>query len=577
MSLKVAIRADASVQMGSGHVMRCLTLADALRERGAEVAFISREHPGNLFSLIEASGHLLLRLPEPTSAPNTRLAHAAWLGTTQTEDAQQTAAALRQFGDPDWLIVDHYAIDAEWETMLRPLVGRIMVIDDLADRHHDCDLLLDQNLQSQTGQPRYEGLLPPAAIKLIGPRYALLRAEFRKARGNLRVRDGVVRNILVFFGGSDPTNETGKALFALRQLDMPEINIHVVVGGLNAHKDEIRTLCMQITNAKMYHQVDNMADLMASSDLALGAAGGSTWERCCVGLPSIVWSIAENQNSIAQCAAEAGVCITLGNKKNVSPEVILNALGNLKNDADKQKEIIDKSLDLVDGNGVFRVLVSILPKLKISVVSDSSSWLNRYIPSLLSEWKKMGHETHWLHCVEDIGYGDCVFFLGCCQIASREILSRSVHNLVVHESALPRGRGWSPLTWQILEGKNTIPIVLFEAASDVDSGNIYLTDNMNFNGMELIHELRAIQAEKTVSLCRQFVLNYPVIVSRAKPQKGDATYYPRRTKKNSELDVDKTLREQFNLLRVVDNDNYPAFMIMNGKKYIIRIELDHEG
>ncbi|BBL57675.1 hypothetical protein MKFW12EY_12880 [Methylomonas koyamae] len=334
---------------------------------------------------------------------------------------------------------------------------------------------------------------------------------------------------------------------------------------------------MQMTNAKMYHQIDNMADLMASSDLALGAAGGSTWERCCVGLPSIVWSIADNQNSIAQCAADAGVCITLGDKQNVSPEVILDALVNLKNDADKQKEIINKSLDLVDGNGVFRVLVSILPKLKISVVSDSSSWLNRYIPSLLSEWENMGHETHWLHCVEDIGYGDCVFFLGCSQIASGEVLSRNVHNLVVHESALPRGRGWSPLTWQILEGKNTIPIVLFEAASGVDSGNIYLIDNMNFNGTELIRELREIQAEKTVSLCNKFVLSYPVIVSNAKPQKGDATYYPRRTKKSSELDVDKSLREQFNLLRVVDNDNYPAFMMMNGKKYIIRIELDNEG
>ena len=209
-------------------------------------------------------------------------------------------------------------------------------------------------------------------------------------------------------------------------------------------------------------------------------------------------------------------------------------------------------------------------------MSDKSSWINTYIPELISEWRGSCHDVKWVHNVDDVGLGDCLFFLGSSQIASADILSRNSHNVVVHESALPLGKGWSPLTWQILEGKNAIPITLFEAGLGVDSGDIYLTDTMAFEGTELIDELRGIQAEKTLSLCQQFVRDFPNILSHAESQNGRSTEYPRRDKKDSELNPDESLRDQFNLLRVVDNERYPAFFEINQKRFVLKIFPDED-
>ncbi|WFP50629.1 UDP-2,4-diacetamido-2,4,6-trideoxy-beta-L-altropyranose hydrolase [Methylomonas sp. EFPC3] len=348
MSLKVAIRADASVQMGSGHVMRCLTLADALRERGAEVAFISREHPGNLFSLIEASGHLLLRLPESTSAPDTRLAHAAWLGTTQTEDAQQTAAALRQFGDPDWLIVDHYAIDAEWEAILRPMVGRIMVIDDLADRRHDCELLLDQNFYISPEQ-RYRSWVPQSCDLLFGPEYALLRPEFLVAANFSRARDGRIRRILVFFGGSDPTGETVKALQAFDLLGWTETEIDVVVGKTNPRNPLIEALCDKYANIHFHCQTSDMAHLCATADIAIGAGGSANWERFKLGLPTMIVLTADNQCETMQALAAAGYIRLLGKADEIGPERIAEALTQISQCPTQLLEMGEKCFGLMNG------------------------------------------------------------------------------------------------------------------------------------------------------------------------------------------------------------------------------------
>ena len=207
-------------------------------------------------------------------------------------------------------------------------------------------------------------------------------------------------------------------------------------------------------------------------------------------------------------------------------------------------------------------------------MSDKSSWINTYIPKLISIWRNSRHDVKWIHNIDDVDQGDYLFFLGSSQIASANVLARNRHNLVVHESALPMGRGWSPLTWQILEGKNTIPITLFEAAPGVDSGDIYLRDIMIFEGTELIEELRSTQAEKTLALCQQFVLDSSNILSRAESQNGEPTIYPRRSKKDSELNVDENLRDQFNLLRVVDNERYPAFFEVNKKRFVLKIYPD---
>lgn len=178
---------------------------------------------------------------------------------------------------------------------------------------------------------------------------------------------------------------------------------------------------------------------------------------------------------------------------------------------------------------------------------------------------------------EDVPEGEMCFMLSCSKLVKPEILARSSHNLVVHESDLPKGKGWSPMTWQVLEGAEAIPVTLFEAAESVDSGPVYLKDSMALEGHELVDELRSRQAEATLRLCREFVQRYPEIVGRGVGQVGGESFYRRRRPEDSRLDPHKSIAEQFNLLRVVDNDRYPAFFEWKGRRYILKIEKEQKG
>ncbi|MGB9498865.1 MAG: formyltransferase family protein [Dissulfuribacterales bacterium] len=210
--------------------------------------------------------------------------------------------------------------------------------------------------------------------------------------------------------------------------------------------------------------------------------------------------------------------------------------------------------------------------LRITIVSDGDSWMNQFIPLLISQLVENGHTVLWEHCIADIEQGDIVFYLGCGQLVPKEILKKNKHNLVVHASALPEGRGWSPLTWQIIEGKNEIPVTLFEAVEALDAGQIYLQDVIIFDGTELIDEMRKHLAEYSFEFCLKFINVYPAIISCTRKQNGEPSYYPRRQPEDSRLNPDKTIREQFNLLRVVDNKRYPAFFDLNGQRYLLKIE-----
>lgn len=210
--------------------------------------------------------------------------------------------------------------------------------------------------------------------------------------------------------------------------------------------------------------------------------------------------------------------------------------------------------------------------LLLTIFSDSDSWINSYIPAMIRQLDKKGHKAEWVHHPKDIETGDFVFCLGCSQLISTNIRAKNRHTLVVHESALPKGRGWSPLTWQILEGTQTIPITLLEAEEKVDSGSIYLQKTLKFDGTELVDELRAMQAKASVDLCLEFVEHYPDIVEAGYSQQGEPSYYARRRPADSQLDPDKTIREQFNLLRVVDNIRYPAFFQLKGETYCLKVE-----
>lgn len=300
--MKVAFRADASLQMGSGHLMRCVTLADALKQKGAQCHFFCREHPGHLIELVRGNGHAVHVLSyEPESLINRDgPAHAAWLGATQEQDVQACLPTMQAL-QPDWLIVDHYALDIRWEERLRPLCRRLMVIDDLADRSHQCDLLLDQNLGRK--HEDYAVLVPNDCVVLTGPQYALLRPEFAALREiSLKRRDEPhLRNILISMGGVDGPNATSRVLEALRECVLPgDCQLKVVMGPKAPWLQQVRDAAsMMPCPTEVFVDVTDMGTLMMSSDLSIGAAGSTSWERCCLGLPSIILILAENQRLIS--------------------------------------------------------------------------------------------------------------------------------------------------------------------------------------------------------------------------------------------------------------------------------------
>lgn len=349
---------DASLAIGHGHVMRCLTLATALSVQGIRSTFVCREHQGNLCDLIEQKGFAVCRLPIGKTAVTSELTllHVSWLAASWAEDATQTAAAIATTGlMPTWLIVDHYALDARWEMALRQVTKNIMVIDDLADRQHDAEILLDQNLYPDMAL-RYAGLVSKQCHTLVGPGYALLRREFSEARLTTSPPRTEVRKIFVSFGGSDLTNETQKSLTAIAALNSRDISVDVVVGSGNAHCEAIAEFCRSMKGVRFHCQVDNMSQLMMVADLALGAGGSTTWERCALGLPALVVSVADNQVAIADGVDKAGAHRHLGLAKDVTVSQLIAAIDEVRNEPEILEKMSRAARMLVDGRGCERVI-----------------------------------------------------------------------------------------------------------------------------------------------------------------------------------------------------------------------------
>ena len=356
--MRIVIRTDASVGIGTGHVMRCLTLAECLHERHADIAFICRELPGNLCEVIEERGFAVHRLPsgsqEVTPQPGDDI-YTQWLGVSLKAEIRQVRQYLaRQPVRADWLIVDHYALDAKWERQMRPEVESLMVIDDLANRPHDCDILLDQNFHADH-EPLYSGLVPPGCEMLLGPAYALLRPEFSQVRGARSIPSGQIQRVLVNFGGSDAKNETLKAIKALQKLRAARLTGDIVVGRSNPHRDQIEQLCDRNGNLRFHYDVRNMAHLMSGADLAIGAAGSTMWERCCVGLPSIMVSIAENQVAVGREAHDAGFSYFAGCSDEVSVDNLVELIGQFLQHPESVARMAGLGMAMVDGMGAGRV------------------------------------------------------------------------------------------------------------------------------------------------------------------------------------------------------------------------------
>lgn len=326
--MKVIIRANASVEIGTGHVMRCLTIAEQLRKRGCSISFYMQEVPGNMIEYVMNKGYRV----------------------------------VQKFEASDICIIDDYHIDSEWEKSIRPYVKKIIVIDDLADRTHECDMLIDQNLVPSY-KTRYDELVPSYCLKLLGPKYLIVRNEFRRERRRLKRTFGNVRRILVFMGGTDPTNETMKILKALNNSEFQFEQIDVVVGKGNVEREHIKEVCK--LNGYQYHcQIDYMATLMSSADFAIGAGGSTMWERAYLGLPSSSTIVALNQREATIEAARLGLTWNLGWHGEVTVETYEKLLEKLHSRKRNLLNMSEKGLALTGENDLNNMIDLILEGIK---------------------------------------------------------------------------------------------------------------------------------------------------------------------------------------------------------------------
>lgn len=313
--MKFAFRVDASSLIGGGHVMRCLTLANALREHGATCHFYCHPQPGDRIVAIAAEGF-----------PVTFV------------DLDQDLPADIQV---DWLVTDHYCLDAVWEA--RQQATRRFVIDDLANRPHHCDVLLDQNLRGDA-DARYRGLTPPHCRLLLGPSHVLLRPAF--ALTPKRVRNGEVHHLFVYFGGNDQDNQVGQALEALARI--PRVTANLVLGPDHPHRDALLTR-PKLPGVVITESCSDMATAMARADLALGVCGIAAWERCAMGLPSLVCVTADNQREDAESLHRLGAVEHLGESVDVGAICWADAMNRALADPARIVHMGRTAASVVDG------------------------------------------------------------------------------------------------------------------------------------------------------------------------------------------------------------------------------------
>lgn len=346
--MDICFRVDSLVAIGTGHLFRCLTLACELKKRmsNVRIAFVSTEMPADLVRLVTLQGFVFLKIDRYCSKTENHI----WCMDTMRADANLSLNLIKDyFGEIDWLIVDHYNIDYEWEKIVKAATSKIMVIDDLANRKHFADVLLDQNVFDNMGE-RYKGLVSERCLQLLGAEYALLREEFRNRKRNHKSP----KRILVFFGGSDITGETLKVVQAIPLIENNlQMEFDVVVGSLNPQKDIIREYCLRGGNINFFCQINNMADLMEEADLAIGSGGSVTWERCCVGLPSIVIPVAENQIEPMKQLEKLGVIKAYQGER--SAEGYSKAINEFLDESESRLTMSTLGQALYDGYGVERV------------------------------------------------------------------------------------------------------------------------------------------------------------------------------------------------------------------------------
>ena len=392
----VVIRCDASLRIGSGHVMRCLSLARALKLRDADTVFLCRRQPGDLIALVEQEFPVLI-LPgfaeessesghdgKPLSG---RELYASWLGCTEEQDAIESLAVLAGYQHQPlaWVVLDHYALGNPWQRRMQEGLRQaddsapaILVLDDLADRAHQASVLMDANRLDPEAPDPYQNLVPEACTTLLGPAYALLDPLYPRLQPLLPTRSKLAR-VLVFFGGMDAANHVALGLEALSHPRLQHLAVDLVVGAAAPHRNELARRVSQRPNTSLHVGLPSLIGLIGRADLALGGAGTSSWERACLGLPCLVVPVAENQRQGAQALQSAGVARCLDLQTALDPGATLQeAFLELLDAPDALLAMSEACLQLGDGRGLFRVVAALLgpaPGLRLRPAMAADLWL----------------------------------------------------------------------------------------------------------------------------------------------------------------------------------------------------------
>jgi len=357
----IVFRSDSSNVIGSGHIMRCLRIAKNFKKLGKKCIFICSDYKSSLKKKIEQYGFEVKVIKKPKKkfieVNKSSLAHSDWLVSTQEYDAEKTINIISKY-KTELLIIDHYGIDCIWENKLRLHVKKIMVIDDLADRRHNCDLLLDQNLVYNF-KKRYKNLIQKKCNLLLGPRYALLDARYSILREKKISRSGKIKRIIIFFGGADQNNYTQLAITTILKLKIKDIFFDIVMNKQSIFFQQIKRILKNKRNIRIHDSLPNLANLIFKADLAIGAAGSNTWERCCLGLPTIIISSGINQIKIANSMQKNGAAIVIRSKANLQKE-IKNSFLFLYQNKKAYLKMSKKALSICDGKGINRLFAKLI-------------------------------------------------------------------------------------------------------------------------------------------------------------------------------------------------------------------------
>ncbi len=343
---KFFIRVESDEKIGTGHLMRCLTIANSLRKKGNQVYFISKNMSEESRKILESNKFSVEKLDYKRKKFDYKI------------DAKYTIEIIKkEMKNSTFLIIDNYDIDKKWEILVKKFVKKIIVIDDLANRKHSCELLIDQNFNSNIKEKQYKKLVPKNCTLLTGTKFAILRPEFFILRKLTKTRTKL-KNILISYGGTDPSNETIKVLKALKNIDLQNVNTYIVSGNLNSKNKEIEQLSTELNKSKFYEYTKDIAELMIKADVAFGGAGTTSWERCCLGLPTIITILSNDQKDIAESLEKNTCGINLGFGKNIKVKDYENILR--KFDWKNLREFSLNCKKIVDGRGTNRVISEIL-------------------------------------------------------------------------------------------------------------------------------------------------------------------------------------------------------------------------